>query len=272
VGVLVLPLGLAVTAAATALALYAAGPDAAPGYRSGVALHGAAALLELCGEPFQLVAAAQLRFRLRAGVEAGATLVRCALALALLAGPAPLPPALAFSIAQLASAAVTVAAYAVFGWRLRRAAGLRLPRRWGAPEAAALRLCGWFGLQAGEKLLLAEGGKLVLVAAQSRANVGAYGLVANLGSLAVRMLLQPLNEAAFLAFSRRVTTARARLPLRRPACHRRAGCRPPLAPTPSLQCPSHPPLRAGAATHWPIRSGRSRWRMRCRCCAAARRS
>jgi hypothetical protein len=58
-----------------------------------------------------------------------------------------------------------------------------------------------------EKLLLAEGSKLALVALESSYNQGVYGLVANLGSLAVRLLFTPVEEAAFTAFSRCGTPA-----------------------------------------------------------------
>jgi oligosaccharide translocation protein RFT1 len=53
-----------------------------------------------------------------------------------------------------------------------------------------------------EKQVLAEGSKIVLVAVQNQYNQGVYGLVANLGSLLVRTLFQPLEEIAFAAFSR----------------------------------------------------------------------
>ena len=56
--------------------------------------------------------------------------------------------------------------------------------------------------QAGEKLLLAEGSKLVMAAFESSHAQGVYGLVTNLGSLVVRTLFQPIEEAAFLAFSK----------------------------------------------------------------------
>lgn len=42
---------------------------------------------------------------------------------------------------------------------------------------------------------------MVLVATQSGADQGAYGLASNLGSLVVRTLFQPFEEAAFLAFA-----------------------------------------------------------------------
>jgi oligosaccharide translocation protein RFT1 len=51
-------------------------------------------------------------------------------------------------------------------------------------------------------LVLSEGSKLALVGFESSYNQGVYGLVANLGSLVVRLLFTPIEEAAFTAFSR----------------------------------------------------------------------
>lgn len=56
--------------------------------------------------------------------------------------------------------------------------------------------------QAAEKLVLAEGSKMVMAVAQSAYDQGVYGLVTNLGSLLVRTLFQPFEEAAFTAFSK----------------------------------------------------------------------
>jgi oligosaccharide translocation protein RFT1 len=74
--------------------------------------------------------------------------------------------------------------------------------RWDAQDRAALVLTGHFSVQAAEKLLLAEGSKLALVGFQGSYDQGVYGLVANLGSLVVRLLFTPIEEAAFTAFSR----------------------------------------------------------------------
>jgi oligosaccharide translocation protein RFT1 len=56
-------------------------------------------------------------------------------------------------------------------------------------------------------LVLSEGSKLALVGFESSYNQGVYGLVANLGSLVVRLLFTPIEEAAFTAFSRCVCKA-----------------------------------------------------------------
>lgn len=63
-------------------------------------------------------------------------------------------------------------------------------------------MCGLFAVQSSERLALAEGSKLALVAVGSAAARGVYGLVSNLGGLLVRTLFAPFEEAAFVAFSR----------------------------------------------------------------------
>ncbi len=57
-------------------------------------------------------------------------------------------------------------------------------------------------LQAGVHLLQTEGSKMVMALCQSSYNQGVYGLVTNLGSLVVRTIFFPVEEAAFRAFSR----------------------------------------------------------------------
>lgn len=71
---------------------------------------GAAAMLELLSEPLYILAAVQLRFRLRALVDTAAIVAKSAATVALLQLTA-LPPALALSWAQMAFAAVTLMYY-----------------------------------------------------------------------------------------------------------------------------------------------------------------
>ena len=56
-------------------------------------------------------------------------------------------------------------------------------------------------MQAIEKLVLAEGSKIAMTKVQAAYNLGIYGVVVNLGSVVVRTLFQPVEEAAFMAFS-----------------------------------------------------------------------
>jgi len=59
-----------------------------------------------------------------------------------------------------------------------------------------------FSAQAVWKLILAEGDKAVLLlAGASGDDTGTYGLASNLGALAVRLVLQPLEEAAYASFA-----------------------------------------------------------------------
>ena len=57
-------------------------------------------------------------------------------------------------------------------------------------------------MQAGVHLMQTEGSKMVMALCQSSYNQGVYGLVTNLGSLVVRTIFFPVEEAAFRAFSR----------------------------------------------------------------------
>ena len=63
-----------------------------------------------------------------------------------------------------------------------------------------LRLSYDYGIQAAEKFVLGEGEKMVLASMASGYNQGVFGLVSNLGSLVVRLVFFPLEQAAFLAF------------------------------------------------------------------------
>lgn len=56
--------------------------------------------------------------------------------------------------------------------------------------------------QAGVHLLQTEGSRMVMALCQSSYNQGVYGLVTNLGSLVVRTIFFPVEEAAFRAFSK----------------------------------------------------------------------
>ena len=61
--------------------------------------------------------------------------------------------------------------------------------------------------QAGVHLLQTEGSKMVMALCQSSYNQGVYGLVTNLGSLVVRTIFFPVEEAAFRAFSKPPSSA-----------------------------------------------------------------
>lgn len=250
---LALPAGMAVAAAVLGVAGrwgggVAGGTAAAAAAARALRLQAFAALLELASEPLYVLASLRLRFGVRVGAEAAATLVRGGLSLWLLGrvgegegkagdgrgwrrwwprpGQQPPPgflvsltPGLALSWGQVAYGGVILAVHlaafapgaaaAVAGWRRKRKQA-RKGRPPPAPSASSrllldpttLALCRGFSLQAAEKLVLAEGSRAVLAASAPADAQGAYGLAANVGSLAVRTLFAPVEEAAFLAFAR----------------------------------------------------------------------
>jgi hypothetical protein len=161
--------------------------------------------VELCAEPFHLAATRRGALAVRLAAEGAATCVRAVVLACLVlrrGGSAPetlpLPVELAFGAAQLAGAAALLVAYAL--------AALAAPAQvWpGAPTvpaAPALVLLRDFCGQAAWKLALAEGDKALLLTWRAPAAAGAYGLAANLGGLAARLVLAPLEEAAFGAFA-----------------------------------------------------------------------
>jgi len=203
-------------------------------HRTAVHVQVAAALVELAAEPLYVVAAARGALAPRVAGEAGGTLVRGVLSLALLRFfSEQIDPGVALSLAQLGYALAWLLAHVVpFSgevaaearrWREASRASSRTskpatsseqrrssPRKRAPPPSGsifldmrALSLCGGFTLQAAEKLALAEGSRAVLAVAASPASQGEFGLAANVGSLAVRTLFQPIEEAAFLAFARK---------------------------------------------------------------------
>lgn len=169
-----------------------------PSYRFSILLQGAAALLELLSEPAYNLATVRLWFGMRVGGEAAANIGKAVVTLTCLQHG--IPPVLAFSYGQIAFAGSLLVIYAVC-FALRSPGRLRV-----LPEAhldnEIIRISSTFALQAGGKLLLAEGSKAALAVATPLQEQGVYGLVTNLGSLVVRTIFQPFEEIAFVAFSR----------------------------------------------------------------------
>ena len=117
---------------------------------------GVAAFVESLSEPFYILAATRMLFTLRVAVETAAMSARGLVTLALVQRPG-LPPAIAFSWAQLAYATVTLGGYAAYFLpQLVRGAARRQPREGKRTGQAAaetsnldiLRLSGTFTLQA----------------------------------------------------------------------------------------------------------------------------
>jgi len=185
-------------------------------------MQGIAAFIELVAEPLYILASAQLLLRLRVVVEALSLTVKGLFTLYLLqqnhldtlSGIEKMSPAVAFSWGQIAFSSVTLVGY--FGYfsivqphvikqlvltPFSYFSTTTNNNNSSKKRRDTLRLAGTFSFQAIEKLILAEGTKMAAATTQTAYHQGIYGLVSNLGSLVVRTFFQPLEEAAFLAFS-----------------------------------------------------------------------
>lgn len=197
--------------------------SAASSWSAALLLQLLAVLLELLGEPLYALASSQGRYAVRALAEGAAAIAKAGAALALLRGwrPAALgaladrlgvslsDPAVAFSVAQCAYAAAWTAVMCAEELLRRKGPGEAPGAARGggaAPRASidgpTLRLAGVYGVQAAQKLVLAEGSKAALAAFAPTDEQGVYGLVTGLAGLAARLAFQPAEEAAFESFSR----------------------------------------------------------------------
>eukprot|EP00200_Dunaliella_tertiolecta_P006841 CAMPEP_0202376560 /NCGR_PEP_ID=MMETSP1127-20130417/7031_1 /ASSEMBLY_ACC=CAM_ASM_000462 /TAXON_ID=3047 /ORGANISM="Dunaliella tertiolecta, Strain CCMP1320" /LENGTH=263 /DNA_ID=CAMNT_0048974375 /DNA_START=22 /DNA_END=810 /DNA_ORIENTATION=- len=124
---LVVPIGIlvAVCVCTAAVWLHSPAADAIPAYEQAVVIHGVAAVVELLGEPFYILATVELQFRLRVVMDTLPLTVKALVTLACVAGwagptLASLPPALIFSIAQLSLAVASCLGYWIAGTRMLR--------------------------------------------------------------------------------------------------------------------------------------------------------
>lgn len=201
-----IPMGLLVALAVSASVLLPQwgrpGAEAAE-YRVAVMMVAGAAFLELLAEPFYILAAAQLHYRLRFAVDSAATVLKGLLTLGLVLRTS-MSPAIVFALANLAWSATAFLGYAAYGLVAlaqayrnppaqaqrsggRQAAGTASKRQgrgedegkdraaswaaqgwlaWSPQQAEVLWLCGLFSVQSGQKLLLGEGSKFVVATLQ----------------------------------------------------------------------------------------------------------
>lgn len=179
------------------------GDEANDDYSHAVSWLGMAAALELLSEPAYILVQNMMLFNIRVAVETSATIVKSFLLYAMLAADV-WPTATVFAYAQVAFGVSVLIGHLIFfgtSAKGRKMAPHLLPCLSLAPLRSSLsRLSLIFTIQSLEKLVLAEGEKMVMVMVESNFNQGVYGLVSNLGSLVVRTLYQPFEEAAFTSF------------------------------------------------------------------------
>lgn len=154
-------------------------------------------------EPFYIRAQRQSRFRLRFAAETIATVLR-SLVTFYFVNFTEAHVSLGFAYGQLAYGVTILICYAIAQVDFANSGYALLcgerKMNWGG----TLRLVQTFSTQALLKLFLAEGEKGVLLLVGSADSQGVYGLVSSLGSLFVRIVLQPFEEIAFVAFSKKM--------------------------------------------------------------------
>lgn len=159
--------------------------------------YGAAAFIELCAEPYYIRAMRMSAFKLRLFAETTSTVLRSVLTYALVSANQN-NVVMAFAYSQLLYAISMAVIYVC--------ATTKAPEKSMLRDGATVKLIGIFSLQAVWKLVLAEGEKAALIAVAAADEVGVYGLVASLGAAFARLVLQPFEEAAFVIFTRSVSS------------------------------------------------------------------
>ncbi|KAI9318220.1 Rft protein-domain-containing protein [Dichotomocladium elegans] len=191
-----------------------------PYYRVSVLMFGAGAFAELLIEPLFVLAMNRLYFSLRVSVEGVAVLIRCFVTFGLtLAGVSAGSSShnaygvLAFAVAQLAFGLTMMVGYVGFFCKkvLRKEIQARnlVPQQLKLPDGRkyyfdkAMGNLAWtLTKQSLLKHVLTEGDKMLISALCSDNDQGIYAFVVNYGSLVVRILFQPLEEASRTFFSK----------------------------------------------------------------------
>lgn len=181
---------------------------ATPHLRASLYIYALAALLELLSEPAFVLTQSRLQFAARARAEGLATLAKCAVTLAAAVwaarGGVQLG-ALPFALGQMAFGVVLLGVYVYAAGSL----GVVLPRRIGGGGyvmgcfyAPTLKLAATMWGQGLVKYFLTQGDSLLMGVLVGVDVQGVYALANNYGSLAARLVFQPVEESSRNYFSR----------------------------------------------------------------------
>ncbi|KAI9808716.1 MAG: hypothetical protein M1825_003868 [Sarcosagium campestre] len=204
-------LGLALALALGKLYLGSTTPDvlATPFFRQGLQLYGIAAFWELLTEPCFVIVQQQMRYKTRAAAEAAATLIRCLVTcgVAVVATRRGIDVGvLPFAAGQLAYAGALLVVYYWNIWSVAKHDGFSLSARPLISDPPSymldyfsrplLNLSVTLTLQSTLKHLLTQGDTLLLAALTPLHDQGIYALASAYGSLAARILFQPIEESS----------------------------------------------------------------------------
>lgn len=173
-------------------------------------LYALASILELLSEPFFVLMQSRLQFSTRATAESAATLLRCLTTL-LTAALVPHSGVLPFALGQLSFSLTLLLIYTLHTRRLALSESFSLlPSPLNQPNTTfhsllptpPLRLASSLLAQSAFKHLLTQGDTLLVAVLSPPAAQGIYALASNYGSLAARLVFQPIEEASRAYFSR----------------------------------------------------------------------
>lgn len=218
--VLAVPVGAAVAACVGYVYMYALLPAELAAYgravEVSVALYYVGAVLELAGEPLLVARVGSDAFvRVRVAMEGAGVLARACATAALLtpaglrviggrvlggAPPAAAASLVAYGIGRAVYGAAVLCAAGVGGAGAGADSGNAYVPRWELDRETGALLRDTV-VQALAKQVLAEGDKLVVARLAPLREQGGYALASNYGSLAARVLFQPVEESARLYLS-----------------------------------------------------------------------
>ncbi|OUS49339.1 nuclear division RFT1-like protein [Ostreococcus tauri] len=223
---LVLPVGGFLSIAVPFAVVWSQNISTSTPYGQALLYYGVAAFIELCAEPHYIRAMRMSAFKLRLSAETTSTVLRSFLTYALVSYNQDVVLAFAFPSSARATDDDFPAqlAYAISMAVIYLNAAPNASERETGKDEATVKLIGIFSLQVSTfsrqhrphlivvqpqavwKLILAEGEKAALIAVAAADEVGVYGLVASLGAAFARLVLQPFEEAAFVIFTRNVSS------------------------------------------------------------------
>ena len=155
-----------------------------------------ASFIESLAEPFVLHALRQFQISVKASAEGFATVAKTFALVVLLQQFKSQPQVLAFGSAQIVYAVVYLS---YLFWKL---APVVTRPQWKSLDRQTLYMTMVFTIQGFFKHLLTEGDRITLVALAGSYDQGVYAMGSSYGGLAVRVLLQPIEENARLLWSR----------------------------------------------------------------------
>ncbi|XP_046953189.1 protein RFT1 homolog [Lynx rufus] len=194
-------------------------PNAVPHYGSGVVLFGLSAVVELLGEPFWVLAQAQMFVKLKVIAESLSVILKSVLT-AFLVLWLPHWGLYIFSLAQLFYTAVLVLCYVIYFTKLLGSSESTkqqtlpvsrmtdmlpsITRSRAFVNWKEAKLTWSFFKQSFLKQILTEGERYVMTFLNvlNFGDQGVYDIVNNLGSLVARLIFQPIEESFYIFFAK----------------------------------------------------------------------